>query len=204
MTRLLKRQPGETLVGKPLNFKNYQAYLAAFLEARNDGRDLSIVSLFGASRIRGVSKQAITNAIQRQTLTGVKIGKTQCVLMDDLVIEHEAKTADYIKTVSLIEKKAARGSVLEYGKGMEAIGLDHTLSWQRNRYAKLLETISRESYEEHGILLTALVVRKGSKSPSNGFFTMARGLGFTFEDTPTGRATFAAKQMAKVWNHYKK
>lgn len=70
-------------------------------------------------------------------------------------------------------------------------------------FAELLDGISRESNKARGVMLSAVVIRKGEEPlPGPGFFKLARELGRTVGSTLPDRLTVHARELKAVYGAY--
>lgn len=71
-----------------------------------------------------------------------------------------------------------KGDTIEYAKLMPQFGLSAQNPHHRLLIAKVLGEVSYRTHKSHGVLLTAVVVRKGEGIPSEPFFWLAEELNY--------------------------
>ena len=85
----------------------------------------------------------------------------------------EAEIYDYLmKFVSDHKKNGTRGETIKYGELMPKFGMSTRNPPDRKRIAVLLDRASQRSAEEHGFLISTVVVRANSGLPSSGYYQM--------------------------------
>ena len=175
-------------------FKDVPAYLAA----SKTSSTLGVIGITDVAKHWGVSRAAIEQRMARGTLDGVRIEKSLYVALESFrtqVEEYEAK-------LDMIEEHladcAAKRTLIPYGKLMDYVGLNHVLSSDRNKMGVMLGVISSRSYEKHGILLSVLVVKKGTDYPSEGFYNLVESLGIEMDDEDT----YHLEETERVFAHY--
>ena len=90
---------------------------------------------------------------------------------------HKAKQ----EALSILKARAKRGSPITYSELVGKIVSIH-MEPRDTRLAHFLGELSTEEHEEGRPLITALVVHKHDQQPGQGFFELARSLGFTVID----------------------
>lgn len=78
---------------------------------------------------------------------------------------------------SIIINAAKKKGRVWYSELYLAIGLNHTNPGDRQEGAHILGTISRESNEQNGVMLSAVVNGKTEGDPADGFYELAQELG---------------------------
>lgn len=94
---------------------------------------------------------------------------------------------------------ARQGGVTRYSEAAPLIGLDMSISDDRNIISELLDEISRYEHQLGHPLISAVVIHLEDNIPGNGFFTMAQGLGlFQGRD----RFMFFVEELRRVHDHW--
>ncbi|PIR31762.1 MAG: hypothetical protein COV36_07040 [Alphaproteobacteria bacterium CG11_big_fil_rev_8_21_14_0_20_44_7] len=101
---------------------------------------------------------------------------------------------------SHIAKAAAARKLLYYGELMEAIGLSHINPQHRGKLAEIMHNLCAQSFAKNKFMICSIVVSKGSKKPSTGFFNYAESLGILKESDD--RKAFLKSQKELVFSHY--
>lgn len=96
----------------------------------------------------------------------------------------------------MADLKALGGELIEYGVLMPKHGLSANNPHHRGLIAMVLGEISTRSWNEHDVLLSAQVVRKDTKLPSEPFFDLAIHLGAMEEDEEWG--VFMKRHIKKI------
>jgi hypothetical protein len=85
---------------------------------------------------------------------------------------------------------------------MVPFGLQHQISNHRGRMGKVLGDMSMETFYDHHVILSAVVVNKTGKNkglPSSGFWNLVEALGFEFEfDDKINREAFWRNQIELI------
>jgi hypothetical protein len=190
----------------PLSEDNVMAMTADFDEAYDYVRalesdpTLAIVPFQVAADAWDVSRATIDGMVRNDRLEGVRIAKTRYVRASSLNGLISAWLGQVAQVTKSIEKHARKREVVFYEPLMTPLGLKTTVPADRKRIGAILGAIAKESFDEHGFLLTAIVHRNaaGKTHPGPGFVKIARELGIKFSD----EEKFVATEIAKVWNHY--
>jgi hypothetical protein len=69
------------------------------------------------------------------------------------------------------------GNLIEYADLMDSVGLSSRNPHDRRLIGAALDSLSTDSLSDEGFLISALVVLKATKRPSEGFFKLAREKG---------------------------
>jgi hypothetical protein len=102
----------------------------------------------------------------------------------------------------LIDQAKNKG-VISYAGLYDQIGLDHTKPLDRFMGSNILGTISRESLDNEGIMLSSLAFGKVQNEPMEGFYDLALELGQLKERATNDEKTeFWVKQMHCCWEKY--
>jgi hypothetical protein len=159
-----------------LNFKTASDYLAA-LKA---DPALAIVPPVMAAESVKRTRAAVARMLKLGQLAGAKIGNTSYVLAESLFERTEKQEKLIEKVQKLLEVYATKGQIVFYEPVMTVCGLRTDIPADRDAIGKILEVVSVKSYNESGILLSAIVHRKtrGRTKPGPGFFDLARALGY--------------------------
>ena len=94
----------------------------------------------------------------------------------------------------VLERAAADVKTMTYTEVAEACG------GNRRSLGDALSAISNGSFREYGVMLSALVVLKGTNLPSGHFFDQANSLGFDVSD----RKQFQSDELDRVFGKYSK
>jgi len=106
------------------------------------------------------------------------------------------------ETRRVLEAEARRQRTIHYSELTPKIeSLD--LEPDSDRLKELLDGISRESNAVKGVMLSAVVIRKGEEPlPGPGFFKLARELGRTVGSDLQDRLAFHAEELKAVYAAY--
>ena len=159
----------------------------------------AIVPIKVAARALDLTRASVERMLNDGRLEEVCVSDIRCVRANGIIArlkEMDARTNLVYARLEIVAR--SRGDIT-YGPLMGELGLDSTLSKDRNLIAKILEMVSRRSEKESKILLSVLVRRKSRDAmPGPGFFAMAKSLGYPFEDSEQ----FVREQTERVWNYY--
>lgn len=102
------------------------------------------------------------------------------------------------EALAILRVRAKRGNPITYS---ELVSQIHTVQMDAHdiRLAHFLGEISSDEHAAHRPLITALVVHKHDLRPGEGFFNLARSLGFEFED----EVAFWSEQVTKLQQQWK-
>lgn len=150
----------------------------SLIDFRGEYGFANIVPLKHVALTLFLSQATIKNKIRQgeaqSGLKGVKIENDYFVFAKSLKNALKKERKYHRQTVSyLLESLEQGNTALNYSDGMELIGLDHTISSDRTKYAKILRRISEASHEICGCLITVIVHSKNKGVPSGGFFGLA-------------------------------
>lgn len=173
---------------------------SAYLRALKKDPSLAVISFQMAADGWNVSRAAIDRMARGGKLEEIQINGTRCVRatsFQKLIDEWNEQMAQVRK---FVEEYARRRKVVFYAPVMEHIGLSAKVPADRKRIGYLLGDISRQTFDEFGILLSVIVHRKtsGITSPGPGFFELAEDLKLEWDDDDV----LVATEMEKVWEHY--
>ncbi|MGN6275511.1 MAG: hypothetical protein ACTHNP_06200 [Solirubrobacterales bacterium] len=97
-----------------------------------------------------------------------------------------------------LEAVARRGKTIYYSQLTPRVKAVH-LERDSNDLASLLDDVSRESDARMGVMLSAVVVRKGEDHvPGSGFFKLARELGRQVGNDPMAELEFHTMELKAV------
>ena len=182
-----------------MNFNTTKDYLRAF---ERDPAAGAIMPIQMIADLRGVTRGAIVHMIDTGQLRQIKIEKTRYIQTASFVAyENEIKRRTQI-VYSFLEDLARQRRTCFYDPVMSCIGLRWQTPADRQTIGAMLGQISRETVEDNGILLSVLVHKKsaGRSKPGNGFFELAAGLGYEWDDPDE----FVEEEIQKVWALYAK
>lgn len=173
-----------------------------YLKAVTADPALAIIPFQMAGDIWGVSRAAVDGMVRSGKLLDIKIDGTRFILaksLQALVDQWQAEVATIRKA---LESSAKKGNILYYSPLMESIGLSSTVPADRKRIGDILGQISEATRDENGTLLSVIVHRQssGETNPGPGFFALARGLGFKWQDDKR----LVQEETEKVWSHYQR
>ena len=173
---------------------------ANYLRAFETDPTLAILPMQTAAEFRNVSRAAIDRMLRLKQLEEISIGKTRYVRILSLV-SIQRRQDERITTVrAYLEQCARKKTIVVYEPVRALIGLSHAIPADRTSIGKILDAVSKQTWEEKRILLSVIVHRKtlGKTRPGPGFFTLAKSFGFSLDD----KDTFIAKETEKVWAGY--
>ncbi len=147
--------------------------------------------------------QLIKRGIKGLRFSGIELGS---------IIDMEKRKEDELKKYIAPAKKiltsaAKKGRLVEYGKLMGGIGLDHQKSKDRKLLGKVLLAISKESMEVDKFMLSAIAVRQVGKRPNKSFYSAVVREGYwkpdNFEDTRS-QERFFKMQLRRIEKRYER
>lgn len=149
-----------------------------------------------------VGRSAIDARVRAGKLVPVTIGRTRFVTIAS-VQEQLSEWDNEVGTITrLLEAEASRGTAtLSYNPVMGAVGRKTTVPNDRKIIGQILGAISRTSFETHGFLLTAMVVRNGTARPSDAFYDLADELDPSYQVAKTN-ADYHNRQIQLIQQHY--
>ncbi|TPL86796.1 hypothetical protein FJ950_10365 [Mesorhizobium sp. B2-3-14] len=178
------------------------ASLDDYIRAFSKDRELAIVPIPLVAEHLERSAPAVTAMISSGRLNEIKIGKNRFVALKSLVDLEEAYENQVDVVMRYLAKQAKNGvSVVFYEPVMAQVGMKTSVPADRSKIGEILGAVSERSYEEHGVLLSVIVHRKalGATTPGPGFFALAEGMGYDWEDD----IAFVTKETKKVIKAYR-
>ena len=178
----------------------------AYLQDLDTDPRLAVVSRQMAADALGLQRSTIDKRLKDKKLTGIKIGKMTCVSAWSINEELRLDSVMVAKMRQHLSRLATLGQTVEYSPFMAAFGLDSNLTAHRNQVGRLLGKLSTTTFEEHGFLLSVLVVYKGSGIPADSFFGLAGEDNLDdpdYADAASDEAYFASHSQ-KVFDHFKR
>lgn len=149
-----------------------------------------------------VGRSAIEARVRAGKLVAIAIGRTRYVTVAS--VQQQLREWDNeIETITrLLETEARRGTAtLSYNPVMGAVGRRTDVPNDRKIIGHILGAISRTSFETHGFLLTAMVVRNGTSRPSPAFYDLADELDPSYQEAETN-ADYHDQQIQLIQQHY--
>ncbi|RWR09735.1 hypothetical protein [Paenirhodobacter populi] len=185
-----------------MEFISVNEYVRAF----SRDRSLAIMPVPMAADLFGITSAGIVSRVRAGVLGEVKISGTRYITMGSVLetVEKFDKDVEIVK--SYLEKQARNGvASVEYSPVMELLGLSSKLSADRTKIGWILGEVSRQSYREKRVLLSAIVHRKNTGMPSeNGFFILVDALIEDWEKHYDSRESFVEDEIKRVLKAYRK
>ena len=128
---------------------------------------------------RDAARATIERMIKQEQLTGVTVGKGKFVDARSLLILEEEERTKVAKVRKYLEECGGAGvRSIFYDSVMGIIGLKTDIPYDRKIIGEILGDISKDTWNEAGILLSVIVHKKtsGKTRPGSGFFTLANEL----------------------------
>jgi hypothetical protein len=171
-----------------------------YLRALKEDPGLAVISFQMAADGWDVSRAAIDGMVRSGKLEEVRINRTRCVRATSLQKFFDKWDEQVAQVREFVEEYARRREVVFYAPVMEQVGLNWRVPADRSRIGALLGAVSEQTYDEFGVLLTAIVHRdtSGQTGPGPGFFGLAKSLELEWDDDDV----FVATEMEKTWKHY--
>jgi hypothetical protein len=149
----------------------------------------------------GVTRAAVEQRVRAGSLDGLKVGKTRWVSAASIMKQVDAEEAEVYKVRRYLERLASAGEGIDYGNLMSEFDMSSTIPADRKKIGRLLGKVSRQTWEERGVLLSVLVTRKGSHNPGPGFFDLAEELDDDYESAKSDSA-YVNQQINEVFASY--
>lgn len=153
-----------------------------YLEALRGDPSLALTSLQMAADVLDITRAAVEQRVRAGTLAGIGVGKTRWVSASSVMQHLDADKAEIYRIRRYLERLASAGEAVSYSVLMEEFGMKSSIPADRKKIGRLLGKVSHETWEERGVLLSVLVVRKGSDNPGPGFFNLANAIDDDYED----------------------
>lgn len=174
---------------------------AAYLSALEKDAAYSIIPVQMVADILAVGRSAVTHRVRNGSLEAIQIGSTRYILaasLSNLLDEHQTE----VKAVKgfLIEI-AQCGASTTYAPVMGKINRSTTVPHDRLVIGKILGQISEESFEEHGFLLSAMVMKGKLGRPSDAFFGLAEQIDARYGKAASNEA-YLKDQLKRIHKHY--
>lgn len=180
-----------------IEFDDTVAYLTA-LEA---DPDLAVLSMQMTADALGVGRGAIVNRMSAGSLEAIKIGRVRYVLAGSVINILSERRTEVAAVKYFLEEIAELGCSTTYAPVMGKIDRSTTVPNDRTIIGRILGEISRESYEEKGFLLSALVNNSALRKPSESFFLLAEEIDPSYSDAETNE-DYLADQLRLIHAHY--
>jgi hypothetical protein len=149
-----------------------------------------------------VGRSAIEARVRAGKLVAIAIGRTRYVTVASVQQQLREWDNEVETITSLLEAEARRGTAtLSYNPVMGAVGRKTTVPNDRKIIGHILGAISRTSFETHGFLLTAMVVRNGTARPSPAFYDLADDLDPSYQEAETNEE-YHDQQIRLIQDHY--
>ncbi len=149
-----------------------------------------------------VGRSAIEARVRAGKLAAIAIGRTRYVTVASVQQQLREWDNEVETITSLLEAEARRGTAtLSYNPVMGAVGRKTTVPNDRKIIGQILGAISRTSFETHGFLLTAMVVRNGTARPSPAFYDLADDLDPSYQEAETNEE-YHDRQVDLIQRHY--
>lgn len=167
-----------------MHFNTVEEYLSAY---KSDPLNHGMLPIPLVAEHLGKSPPAVTAMLKAGTLREISIGKRNRFVSISSLIERAAdaeREEEAVRKYLLDMISKGRSSVF-YEPIMEPLGLSPTVPAHRTKIGAILDKVSQQSYDEHGVVLSVLVHRKtpGNTRPGPGFWEMAQNIELFDEDT---------------------
>lgn len=185
-----------------MNFSDADAYIRAYAKDRS----LAIVPVPMAADLFGITSAGIVARVRNGALQEIRVAGTRYVTMES-VIDSVSRTDRDVDIVKAFLEQQARSGVesIDYAPVMGLLGLSSKISADRTKIGWILGAVSRRSFQEKGVLLSALVHRKNTRMPSEkGFFGLVDNLIEDWEDRYDDRESFVEAEIKRVVKKYRK
>lgn len=178
-----------------------------YLNALQHDSSLAILPLQMVADYRGVTRAAIDRMVRIGQLEEIKIEGTRYVRAASL-LQRQKGREQQIETVRAFlnawaqEQARTSQKPLTYEPVMAEVGMSPSVPADRTAIGGILDAISRQSQQEHGIILSVIVHRKtaGRTRPGPGFFELAKSLGLFKEGDDEN--VLIERETRKVWEFY--
>lgn len=150
--------------------------LSDYFDALRGDNSLALISMQMAGEALGITRAAVEQRVRAGTIQGIKINKTRWVAAASIMKQLDADSAEVYKVRRYLERLASAGEAISYSALMGEFGMSSTMPSDRKKIGRLLGKVSHETWEERGVLLSVLVMRKGGHNPGPGFFELAENV----------------------------
>lgn len=150
----------------------------------------------------GVTRAAVDGQVRAGKLSTITIGKTRYITLRSIKRQIDDWESEVATVKAFLEAAARKGtSKLTYDPVMGAVGRKTSTPNDRLVIGRILGQISRETYREHGFLLSAMVVQKQTGEPSDAFYDLAGDIDPSNEECETW-TDYLEAQLKKIADHY--
>ncbi len=101
---------------------------------------------------------------------------------------------------AIIIDAAKNKRTIAYSEVMSQIDLDYRMANDRNRMGVVLGLLSARYYDEWEVIISAIVVKKGTDVPAEGFYGFLESYGIEVED----EESFHEEAQKRVWRFFSK
>lgn len=173
----------------------------AYLKFLENDADYAIIPFQMAAEALGVSRGATAYRVRSGSLKAVQIGSARYIFAASLSNLVSQRRAEVETVKSFLVDIASCGAATTYAPVMGKVDRVTTVPNDRAEIGKILCKISEESFEEHGFLLSALVMKGKLGRPSDAFFNLAERLDPRYRRAASNDA-YIKKQLKRIHKHY--
>lgn len=172
-----------------------------YLEALDADADYAILPIQMAADVLSVGRSAIVHRVRMGNLEAIEICNTRYILAASLsnVLSMHRSEVETIKRFLVEIARCQRATT--YAPVMGKIDRSSTVPNDRSVIGKILGEISRDSFSQHGFLLSALVMKGKLGRPSDAFFELALELDPRYKKTASDES-YLGNQLDRIHAHY--
>lgn len=172
-----------------------------YLSALEKDSAYAIIPVQMAADILGVSRSAVAQRARNGSLEAIKIGATRYILAESVSNLLDAHRTEVEAVKGFLIEIARCKAATTYAPVMGKIDRSTTTPHDRLVIGRILGEISEESYEQHGFLLSALVMKGNLGRPSDAFFDLAADIDASYDKAASNEA-YLKNQIRRIHKHY--
>jgi hypothetical protein len=186
------------------DFEDTEEWLCALTK----GLPVAIMPNPLAAGALGESANAISKKVKNGHVPVITIGERRYISADFVAERVEAERVLKASIMRKLERVARNGATIFYGELMKMVGMRWQSPPDRAKIGVFLGEISRKTFEEDGIFLSALVHRKGPEptSPGPGYRDLIESMSNDYDDLgfdpEEDQEIMLDRHMSAVWKHY--
>lgn len=174
--------------------------LSDYLEALASTPELAVIGITDYAKEFVIGRAAVERQLARGTLDGVRINRSLYVQASSAHSKIAARDEQMEKAEAIIIEAAKDKRNIAYSEVMSHLDLNYKMSNDRNRMGVILGLLSARYYDEWEVIISSIVVRKGTDEPSEGFYGFLQSYGIKVDDDET----FHKKAQKRVWKFFDK
>ena len=173
--------------------------LSEYLKELAAAPDLAVIGITDYAKEFVIGRAAVERQLARGTLEGVRINRSLYGKASSAQAKIAARDEQIQKAETVIINAAKSQRNIAYSEVMSHLGLNYKMSNDRNRMGVILGLLSALYYDEWEVVISSIVVKKGTDVPSDGFYGFLKSHGIEVDDEDT----LHEEAQKRVWRFFK-